>query len=58
LIDNAFIEDQENIVKFFLSAVIYTNANETLNDDNYEYNSIALPFLGELGRHIYQIESS
>ena len=58
LIDNSFIEDHENNVKFFLSAVIYTNANKTLNDDTYEYDSIALPFLGELGRHIYRLESS
>jgi len=55
LIDNAFIEDKENNVKFFLSAVIYSNANETLNDDTYEYDTIGLPFLGELGRHIYRL---
>lgn len=55
LIDNAFIEDNENNIKFFLSAVIYTNANDILNDDLYEYNSIGLPFLGELGRYMYQL---
>jgi hypothetical protein len=54
LIDNAFIEDTKSNVKFALSAVIYTNANETLNDDTYEYNSVGLPFLGELGRHLYK----
>lgn len=58
LIDNAFIEDSKNDIRFLLSAVIYVNENETLNDDTYEYNSTGLPFLGELGRHIYRYELS
>jgi hypothetical protein len=58
LIDNAFVEDSKNNIRFFLSAVIYVNENETLNDDTYEYDSKGLPFLGELGRHIYQHELS
>ncbi|WP_304237206.1 serine hydrolase [Jiulongibacter sediminis] len=58
LIDNAFIEDSKNDVRFLLSAVIYVNENETLNDDTYEYDSKGLPFLGELGRHIYEFELS
>jgi hypothetical protein len=54
LIDNALIEDRKNDIKFLLSAVIYTNKNETLNDDTYEYEKVGFPFLAELGRHIQQ----
>jgi hypothetical protein len=39
-----------------LSAVIYTNEDEILNDGKYEYNTVALPFLAELGRQIYAFE--
>lgn len=55
-IDNAYIADFENNVEFALSAVIYTNENEILNDGLYEYDKTALPFLGNLGRLFYQYE--
>ena len=56
LTDCAYIVDFENGVEFLLAATIYTNANETFNDDNYEYDEIALPFLRDLGQAIYEIE--
>ena len=30
--------------------------NQTFNDNNYEYDEIALPFLRNLGEAIYEIE--
>jgi hypothetical protein len=54
--DCAYIYNEKDKVEFMLSAVIYANADEILNDGKYEYNSIALPFLAELGRQIYQYE--
>ena len=56
LTDCAYIVDFENGVEFILAATIYTNANETFNDDDYEYDEIALPFLRDLGQAIYEIE--
>ncbi len=56
LTDNAYIMDAENGVEFFLSAVIYSNSNETMNDDTYDYETIGLPYLAELGRKIYAYE--
>ena len=56
LIDSAYIVDLENGVEFFLSAVIYTNQNDILNDDKYETEQIGLPFLNELGNILYQHE--
>ena len=37
------------------NAHIYANENETFNDDNYEYEEIALPFLRDLGLAIYEV---
>ncbi len=56
LTDGAYIVDFENGVEFLLAASIFTNANETFNDDTYEYDEIALPFLRDLGMAIYEIE--
>ena len=56
LTDAAYIVDFDNGVEFILAATIFTNANETFNDDNYEYDEIALPFMRHLGKAIYDIE--
>ena len=56
LTDNVYIIDTKNGVEFFLSAVIYVNENETLNDDVYEYETLGLPYLAELGRKVYAYE--
>ena len=56
LIDNAYIIDTVNDIEFFLSAVIYVNKNEILNDDQYQYYELGLPFLANLGKIIYDYE--
>lgn len=56
LADCAYFADLKNNVDFFLSAVIYTNKSEVINSGNYEYKSIGLPFLKELGELIYNYE--
>lgn len=56
LLDGSFFVDFEKGVEFFVTAVIYTNANETLNDDTYEYEEIAFPFFAELGEYLYRLE--
>ncbi len=58
LADCAYFVDHKNKVDFFLSAVIYVNANQVLNDGKYEYKSIGFPFLTNLGRLIYDYERS
>jgi hypothetical protein len=54
--DCAYIVDYENGVEFLLAATLFANANETFNDDDYQYDEIALPFLRDLGLAIYEIE--
>lgn len=56
LIDGSYFLDLEKGVEFFVSAIVYSNENETLNDNNYEYESIGKPFFSELGDYLYQRE--
>ena len=56
--DSAYIIDTDSGVEFFLSAVIYVNSNGVLNDDDYEYEELGLPFLSALGKKIYEYEIS
>ncbi|MDX5478740.1 MAG: hypothetical protein LPJ98_09815, partial [Cyclobacteriaceae bacterium] len=56
LLDGSYFIDFEKGIEFFVSAIIYTNQNETLNDDTYEYEEIAFPFFAELGEYLYQLE--
>ncbi len=56
LTDAAYIVDFKNKVEFILSATIFTNENQTFNDDTYEYAETGLPFLRDLGQAIYEVE--
>lgn len=52
--ENAWVEDTRTGRGFFLTATIYTNADGILNDDQYEYQTVALPFYGALGEALGQ----
>lgn len=54
--DCAYIQNIEKHVEFMLSAVIYANDDEIINDGKYEYSTVAIPFLAEIGRQIYAYE--
>ncbi len=56
MVDCAYIVDFKNKTEFMLSAVIYTNENEIMNDGIYEYKTIALPYLSKLGSCFYEYE--
>ena len=56
MVDCAYIHNEKERVEFMLSAVIYANEDEVINDGKYEYGSVALPFLAELGRQVYKYE--
>ncbi len=51
-VDNAYIKDLRSGREFFLTAVIYTNADGVLNDDAYEYSDFALPFMADLAEAV------
>jgi hypothetical protein len=50
--ENSWIVDTETGKNFFLAATIYTNENGILNDDEYEYDEVALPFMADLAEAI------
>ena len=56
LIDGAYIIDVENKVEFMLSAMIYCNADGIFNDDKYDYETLGLPFMKQLGQVVYNYE--
>lgn len=56
VIDCAYFLDTANEVEFFLSAVIYTNADGIIGDEKYEYATVAMPFMKELGKMVYEYE--
>jgi hypothetical protein len=58
LLDIAYFADLTNNVEFMLSAVIYCNQDNILNDDKYDYETIGYPFMRSLGRKIYDHERS
>jgi len=53
LTDCAYIVDTKNDISFTITATIHVNANGIFNDDNYEYETIGIPFLAELGRQVH-----
>ncbi|MFZ5554473.1 MAG: serine hydrolase [Bacteroidota bacterium] len=54
--DCAYIFDTKNKIEFMLSVRIYTNNDNILNDDKYEYDEIALPLMEALGKEIHAYE--
>ena len=51
--DNAYIKNYQDDVEFFLTATIYTNKNNIINDNVYEYDETAIPFLAKLSQSLY-----
>ena len=56
MIDNMYFVDAKNKVEFLLAAVVQSNDDGIYNDDKYEYQTVCLPFLKNLGQVIYQYE--
>jgi hypothetical protein len=56
LTDLSYFTDLDRRIEFLLSATIYCNSDGILNDDNYDYDSVGLPFMKQLGRVIYDYE--
>jgi hypothetical protein len=54
--DVAYFADFDEKVEFFLSATMFANEDDVINDDHYEYASLALPFFSALGSVVYEYE--
>ena len=57
LVEVAYVVDFEKNIEFMVSAAIYCNKDEILNDDKYDYNTIGFPFFKNLGRILYDFET-
>ncbi len=56
LTDVSYVADFKNRIEFMITATVYTNEDEILNDDKYEYDTVGFPFLYQLGQIIYQYD--
>ncbi len=54
LTDCALIEDHKYGISFIVTATLHVNKNGIFNDDVYEYESIGIPFLAEVGRQLHK----
>ncbi|MEO5906139.1 MAG: serine hydrolase, partial [Saprospiraceae bacterium] len=54
--DASYVVDFRNKVEYMLTSVLYVNSDEIMNDDKYEYESVGIPFMHQLGETIYQYE--
>jgi len=54
----AYVVNVRTGVEFFLAAALYTNEDNILNNNNYDYHKVAFPFYGKLGRIIYEMETA
>lgn len=50
--ENSYVVDPETGRACFVTATIYTNSDGVLNDDAYDYDTIALPFMADLGEAV------
>jgi hypothetical protein len=56
LTDVSYVADFKNKVEFMLTATIYVNSDNVLNDDKYDYDNIGYPFMYKLGQCVYNYE--
>jgi hypothetical protein len=58
MLDIAYVADFTHNTEFMVSAVIHCNSDGIFNDDKYEYDSIAKPFMKNLGHMLLDYERS
>ncbi len=58
LADCAYVCDTTRGAEFFLSASLYVNEDDVLNDGRYEYRETGLPFLAALGRAVLEVDAA
>ncbi len=56
LADCSYIKDSKTGEEFFISILIYVNEKDVLNTNDYQYDSIGLPFMTDMGHAIYNYE--
>lgn len=54
-VENAYVEDRGGGRGFFVTVALYTNADGVVHDGAYEYDSIATPFLVDVGEALARL---
>ena len=57
MIDCAYVVDFSKGTEFMLSAVVYVNQDNVVNDGKYEYTTIGFPYLNKLGNLFLEYEN-
>ena len=57
VLDVAYVVDLDKKIEFFLSAGIFCNTDNIMNDDKYDYETIGYPFMKNIGKILYDYES-
>ena len=57
LADCSYIIDMNTGSEFCLSVLIYVNEKDILNTGKYEYDTIGLPFMADLGKAVLEYEN-
>ena len=53
--ETAYVHDPSTNRRYILTASLYVNSNDTVNDGKYEYEQLAKPFLARLGQLILDL---
>jgi hypothetical protein len=48
-VENAYLRHRPSGRALFVTAAIYADVNDVVNDDDYDYDTIAEPFMRDLG---------
>jgi len=56
LTDISYVVDFEHNIEYMLTGTVYANSDGILNDDSYDFETVAHPFMYQVGQTIYQYE--
>ncbi len=56
LTDICYVVDFEHHIEYMLTGTVYANSDGILNDDKYDFETVAHPFMYQVGQVIYQYE--
>jgi hypothetical protein len=56
--DISYVADFRRHVEYMLCATVYTNSDGIINDNKYDYETVARPFLYQAGQAVYHYELS
>ncbi len=52
MVENAYVVDETTRRAVFLTAVVYANSNQVINDDQYDYDRVGSPLLASVAKAV------